>query len=191
MKLTIAISLASILLLSVAHVAQGCDCGCPTTSPKPCQTTVPTCAPTTTTTTTTTCAPPTRPPPPPRPTTTTTTTRRPTTTTTTTRLPTTRSTTTRQTTKSTTSKRPTHETTTTSKRPTQETTTTTRRATQATTTPKPTNKPGCGCKSCGPGGIPCGSCPKRQGLCTELNNLLRQLERRVRECVCGQPVWLL
>ncbi|EDW41105.1 GM25279 [Drosophila sechellia] len=82
-------------------------------------------------------------------------------------------------------------TTTTTCKPT--TTTTTRKPTtppKPPSTPKPTNKP-CGCKSCGPGGEPCTGCAKRDALCRDLNGLLRNLERQVRQCVCGQPDWLL
>ncbi|XP_016999602.1 salivary glue protein Sgs-7-like [Drosophila takahashii] len=49
----------------------------------------------------------------------------------------------------------------------------------------------CGCEPCGPGGKACKGCPERVALCQDLINLVKNLQQRVRQCVCGEPTWML
>ncbi|EDV51418.1 salivary glue protein Sgs-8 [Drosophila erecta] len=49
----------------------------------------------------------------------------------------------------------------------------------------------CGCQPCGPGGKACANCPERVPLCKDLINIMSDLERKVRLCVCGEQEWLL
>ncbi|KMY98986.1 salivary glue protein Sgs-8 [Drosophila simulans] len=48
----------------------------------------------------------------------------------------------------------------------------------------------CSCLVCGPGGKSCTGCEERVPLCTNLINIMRELERKVRQCVCGEQMWL-
>ncbi|KAH8380580.1 hypothetical protein KR009_011563, partial [Drosophila setifemur] len=49
----------------------------------------------------------------------------------------------------------------------------------------------CGCTPCGPGGVACKGCPEKQKLCQELISQVRNLQVRIRQCVCGEPSWML
>ncbi|XP_037722407.1 salivary glue protein Sgs-7 [Drosophila subpulchrella] len=49
----------------------------------------------------------------------------------------------------------------------------------------------CGCKPCGPGGTACKGCPERVALCEDLINTILTLQKKVRQCVCGEPTWML
>ncbi|KAH8379790.1 hypothetical protein KR009_007288, partial [Drosophila setifemur] len=49
----------------------------------------------------------------------------------------------------------------------------------------------CNCPLCGPGGPACKGCPERVPLCTELINQVQKLQLRIRQCVCGEPTWMI
>ncbi|XP_039488506.1 salivary glue protein Sgs-7-like [Drosophila santomea] len=49
----------------------------------------------------------------------------------------------------------------------------------------------CECQPCGPGGKPCGTCPERDQLCQRLIQNIRNLQSDVRQCVCGEPQWMI
>nr|NP_476719.2 salivary gland secretion 8 [Drosophila melanogaster]P02842.1 RecName: Full=Salivary glue protein Sgs-8; Flags: Precursor [Drosophila melanogaster]AAF50059.1 salivary gland secretion 8 [Drosophila melanogaster]AOQ10558.1 Sgs8-RA [synthetic construct] len=48
----------------------------------------------------------------------------------------------------------------------------------------------CSCVICGPGGEPCPGCSARVPVCKDLINIMEGLERQVRQCACGEQVWL-
>ncbi|KAH8250852.1 hypothetical protein KR026_002764, partial [Drosophila bipectinata] len=54
-----------------------------------------------------------------------------------------------------------------------------------------TASPKCGCVQCGPGGDPCDGCAKRPQLCQDLLNQVRNLEKKIQQCVCGIPTWMM
>ncbi|XP_022220461.2 salivary glue protein Sgs-7-like [Drosophila obscura] len=56
---------------------------------------------------------------------------------------------------------------------------------------KPPTNPCDLCGLCGPGGTACQGCKGRDGLCQELLDNVRVLERKIRQCVCGEKSWLL
>ncbi|XP_037722622.1 salivary glue protein Sgs-7-like [Drosophila subpulchrella] len=49
----------------------------------------------------------------------------------------------------------------------------------------------CGCQVCGPAGKACQGCPERIPLCQDLINTIQTLQKKVRQCVCGIPTWML
>ncbi|XP_043649957.1 salivary glue protein Sgs-7-like [Drosophila teissieri] len=49
----------------------------------------------------------------------------------------------------------------------------------------------CECQPCGPGGKACKDCPEKDQLCQQLICDIRNLQTRVRQCVCGEPQWML
>ncbi|XP_017080275.1 salivary glue protein Sgs-7-like [Drosophila eugracilis] len=50
---------------------------------------------------------------------------------------------------------------------------------------------GCGCVPCGPGGKACAGCPERVPLCQDLIRTVQYLQKQIRQCVCGEPTWMI
>ncbi|EDV51417.1 salivary glue protein Sgs-7 [Drosophila erecta] len=50
---------------------------------------------------------------------------------------------------------------------------------------------GCGCQPCGPGGKACAGCPEKVQLCQQLIGDIRNLQLKIRQCVCGEPQWMI
>ncbi|KAH8250851.1 hypothetical protein KR026_002765, partial [Drosophila bipectinata] len=49
----------------------------------------------------------------------------------------------------------------------------------------------CACKPCGPGGEPCANCEGREKLCQNLVWQVRELKKKIQQCVCGVPTWMM
>ncbi|EDX15716.1 salivary glue protein Sgs-7 [Drosophila simulans] len=49
----------------------------------------------------------------------------------------------------------------------------------------------CECQPCGPGGKACGGCPEKVQLCQQLIGDIRNLQQKIRKCVCGEPQWMI
>ncbi|KAH8315300.1 hypothetical protein KR074_005766, partial [Drosophila pseudoananassae] len=54
-----------------------------------------------------------------------------------------------------------------------------------------TASPKCGCVLCGPGGTPCNGCANRSQLCQDLVWQVRELKKKIQQCVCGIPTWMM
>nr|NP_476718.1 salivary gland secretion 7 [Drosophila melanogaster]P02841.1 RecName: Full=Salivary glue protein Sgs-7; Flags: Precursor [Drosophila melanogaster]AAF50058.1 salivary gland secretion 7 [Drosophila melanogaster]CAA25993.1 salivary gland glue protein [Drosophila melanogaster] len=49
----------------------------------------------------------------------------------------------------------------------------------------------CECQPCGPGGKACTGCPEKPQLCQQLISDIRNLQQKIRKCVCGEPQWMI